>query len=101
DAIDLSGDARDGRVVWQLTKSAGRAARAFPRVDQPVRMALLQITLHAFWAEHPAIEREVVPRLDPDDRVVLDLQLHAALLPAETAMRFHERVRLDAGIEPD
>jgi len=60
----------------------------------------LQIPLDALRTELPLIERKLHPRLEPDDLVVLDLQLNAALLSAETAMRLDEPIGLDAGLEP-
>ena len=56
-------------------------------------MVRLQIALHAFRAEHSAIERELLPRLEADDLVVADLQLNAALLSAEAAMRLYQTFR--------
>ena len=53
-----------------------------------------------FRAQHPLVEGELVPRLDADDEVVLDLELHAALLAAEAAVRLDVFVGLDAGVQP-
>ena len=68
-----------------FSKSFGRAQE---RVEQPVGMSALQIPLHSFGAEHPVIERKFLPRLESDDLIVANLELDAALLAAETAMRF-------------
>ena len=62
-------------------------------------MRLLQIALDALRTHHPLVEREFVPRLDANDEVVLDLELHAALLAAEAAVRLDVLLWLDAGIE--
>src|SRR5262245_29365489 len=56
-------------------------------------MAILEISLHSFRAKHAVIYRKLFPRLEPDDFVVLHLELNPALHAAETAMRFHELVR--------
>ena len=63
-------------------------------------MRTLQIPFDPFRTEHPAIERELFPRLKPNDFVVFDFQLNAALLSAEAAMRAHLTIRLDAPIQP-
>src|SRR5262249_30655912 len=54
----------------------------------------------ALRAHLALVERELHPRLDADDLVALDEQLHAALLPAEAAVRLDGPVRHDAGVEP-
>src|SRR5262249_50036035 len=53
-----------------------------------------QITLDAFRTEHALVEREVLPRLEADDLVVLDLELDAALLAAEAAVSLDEMLGL-------
>ena len=58
-------------------------------------MRALQISLHALGTEHAAVERKLLPRLKADHLVVLHLELDAALLAAEAAVRFDEPVRLD------
>ena len=94
------GDARDRRVVGDRREAASaRADRAVARCSEPVGMAALQVALHALRAEHPLVEREVVPRLEADDQVVFDLELDAALLAAEAAVRRDDLVGLDAGID--
>jgi hypothetical protein len=45
----------------------------------------------------PAVEGEVVPRLEARDDVVLDLELNAALLTAEAAVRLDKPVWLGVG----
>ena len=61
------------------------------RRKQTVRMFVLQIALHALWAEHSAIHRKLFPGLEAHDLVVMNLQLNAALHAAEAAMRLHQR----------
>ena len=56
-------------------------------------MAALQVALHALWAEHPAVERELLPGLEADHLVVAHLELDAALLAAEAAVRLDQPVR--------
>src|SRR5690606_28852799 len=68
--------------------------------QQAIRVRALEVALDALRAEHAAIERKLVPGLEADDLVVLDLQLDAALLPAEAAMRLDQPFGLDAGGEP-
>src|SRR5688572_30934737 len=63
-------------------------------------MRSLQIPLDAFRTEHPAIERKLLPRLEPDDLVAANLELDAALLSTEAAMRLHQPIRFHAGGEP-
>src|SRR5690606_30130334 len=65
----------------------------------PVGMVLLEVALHSLGTEHPAVERELVPRLHAHDDVVLDLELQAALLTAEAAVRLDISVRLHTGID--
>src|SRR5580765_3059444 len=60
-------------------------------------MRSLKITLHSFGTEHSAVERKLLPRLEPDDLVIFDLELNAALLAAETAVRLDEAIGLDTG----
>ena len=73
DAADLG----DGAVERVVPRPAGtrRARRvALQRVEQPVGVAVLQVALDALGAELALVERELVPRLEADDLVVLDLQ---------------------------
>ena len=62
-------------------------------------MRSLQVSLDALRTQHAVVKGEILPRLEPDDRVVLHLELDAALLAAEAAVRLHHAVGLDAGIE--
>ena len=64
------------------------------RGQQPVGMFVLEITFHALRAQHPAVDGELFPRFEPDDFVVVNLELNAALHAAETAVRFDERAVL-------
>jgi hypothetical protein len=68
-------------------------------VEQAVGVRLLQVALDPLRAQHAAVEGELVPGLEADDLVVLDLELHAALLAAEAAVRLDQLVGLDAGVE--
>ena len=61
--------------------------------SKPVRVAALHVALHALGAEHAVVERELFPRLEADDSVFANLQLDAALLPAEAAMGLHQLFR--------
>jgi hypothetical protein len=64
------------------------------RREQTIRVFVLQIALDALGAELAAVEREVLPRFEADDALVLDLELDAALLSAEAAVRRHHAIRL-------
>ena len=57
---------RDRLVVRHRRKPAGAADRARSARQQAVGMRALQVALHALRAEHPAVEREVLPRLEAD-----------------------------------
>ena len=56
-------------------------------------MFILKISLDPLWAEHSVVDRKLLPRLESDDLVVLNLELDSALHPAKTAMRLHQRAR--------
>jgi hypothetical protein len=71
---------------------------ALERVEQAVGVGVLQVALHALGAQLALVERELVPRLEADDLVVLDLQDDAALLAAEAAVGLHLPVGVDAGV---
>ena len=77
---------------------AGRRRVALQRVEQPVGVAALEVALDALRAELALVERELVPRLEPDDGVVPDLQLDAALLAAEAAVGLDDPVDLEPGV---
>src|SRR5690349_23029382 len=57
----------------------------------PIWTRPLQIPFHAFGTELAAIERELLPRLEAHHGVVAHLELDAALLAAEAAVRLHQR----------
>ena len=76
----------------------GDVGVALHRVQQPVGVAALQVALHALGAELALVEREVVPGLEADDLVVVDLQLDAALLAAEAAVGLDDPVDLEPGV---
>ncbi len=73
---------------------------AFHRVHDPVGMAALQVALDALRAELALVEREVVPGFEADHFVVVHLQLDAALLTAEAAVRVDDTIHLDPGVPP-
>ncbi len=59
-------------------------------------MVALQVALDALGAKHAAVERKLLPRLEPGHAVVADLELNAALLAAEAAMGLHQLLALFA-----
>ena len=63
-------------------------------------MRPLEVPANPLGAEHAAVEGKILPRLEPDHGVIFDLELNAALLTAETAMRLHHPVRVDRRIDP-
>ena len=79
--------ARRGRVASQRRRAAGRGARPAGSASRPSGRAC-------------PVERKLLPRLEADDLVVLHLELDAALLAAEAAVRLHQPVGLDAGSQP-
>ena len=94
DALDLArGTVERGVPVDRL-----EAARlvANERRQQPIRMLVLHVALHALGAELPLVEGELLPRLEADDLLVLHLELDAALLAAEAAVCRHDPVGLAA-----
>ncbi len=95
-------DLLDGAVERVVPRDRTEAARcrrvAFERFEQPVGVRVLQVALDALRAELPLVERELVPRFEADDFLVLDLEDDPALLPAEAAVRLHLAVDLDARV---
>ena len=87
-------------VPGDRPEPARRRRVALERVQQPVGMAALQVALHALGAELALVERELVPGLEPDDLVVLHLQLDAALLAAEAAVGLDHPVDLEPASQP-
>jgi hypothetical protein len=65
---------------------------------QPVGVRALQVALDALGAQLALVEREVVPGLEADDRVVGDLELDPALLAAEAAVGVDDLVDLDVAV---
>jgi hypothetical protein len=61
-------------------------------------VAALQVALDAFRAELALVEREVVPGFEADHFVVVHLQLDAALLTTETAVRVDDTIDLDTRV---
>ncbi len=62
-------------------------------------MRTLQVPLYSFWTKHSAIEWEFLPRLEANDFVVFYLELDAALLTAETAVRLNETICFNAAVQ--
>ena len=56
-------------------------------------MAALEVALDPFGTEHATVHRELLPGLEADNCIVLDLELDATLHAAKAAMRFDETVR--------
>ena len=63
---DLARDARDRLVVRHRAEPAGRARIAAQRGEQAIGVRALEVALDAFGAEHAAVERELLPRLEAD-----------------------------------
>src|SRR5580765_2626254 len=64
-------------------------------------MIALQITLHPFWTEHSAVERELLPWLKADHAVFANLQLDSTLLSAKAAVCLNKLLsRMDRLIVP-
>src|SRR5439155_588473 len=92
---DGLGHLLDGAVVGDGPEAARRTGVALVGAEQTVGVRALQVALDALGAEHAAVEGEVLPRLEADDLIALHLQLDAALLAAEAAVRLHQPVRLN------
>src|SRR4029078_3684218 len=56
-------------------------------------MRALHVTLHAFRAEHPPVERKLLPWFKSNHLVVPDFELNPTLLAAETTVRLNELLR--------
>ena len=63
-------------------------------------MAALEVPLHALRAELALVERELVPGLEADDLVGVDLEDDPALLATEAAVGLHLAVDLEVGVPP-
>ena len=92
-----SRDAVRSSAASQPSSAEAPALDALERRQQPVRVLVLQVALHALGTELPAVEGELLPGLEADDLLVLHLELDAALLAAEAAVRLHEAVGLAVG----
>ena len=97
---DLRCDARDCLVVGHRAEPGGRRFIAAERGQQAIGVRPLQVALDALRAQHAAIERKLLPRLEADDLVVAHLQLNPALLSAEAAVGLDQALRFDAGRQP-
>src|SRR4051812_9970426 len=53
-------------------------------------MTVLHVPLDTLGTEHASLEGKLFPRFKTDDLIFPDLQLNAALLPAEATMRFYQ-----------
>ena len=95
DPLDLAGRPIQRGVPVNCRKASSFVARQ--RRAQAIRMLVLHVALHALGAELALVERELFPRLEADDLFVLDLELDAALLAAEAAVRLHDPVRFAVG----
>ncbi len=86
-------DAADDEVERLVPAGAPEAALlADERVQQAVGVGALQVAPDALGAQHAAVEGELLPGLEADDLVVAHLELDAALLAAEAAVRLHQPV---------
>src|SRR6185369_9943291 len=91
--LDLP-QAADGEVERLVPGGRLEAfGRAEERVQEAVGVRALEVAAHAFRAEHPLIERELLPRLEAHHLIAAHLELNAALLTTETAVGFHQPVR--------
>src|SRR5215218_142993 len=66
--------------------------RAQERVQEAVGMGALEIAPDAFRTEHALVEWKLFPRLEAHELVAAHLELDAALLTAEAAMRLYQSV---------
>jgi hypothetical protein len=98
DSADLRDGAVQGVVPGHRPEPLPVGRVPLHRLLQPVGMGVLQVALHALGAELPLVERELVPGLEADDLVALDLEDDPALLTAEAAVGLHLPVGLDAGL---
>ena len=90
----------DRLFVGDRAKPSGARRVAAVGREQAIGVRALQVALDALGTEHAVIERELLPRLEADDLVVLDLELDAALLAAEAAMRLDEPIGLGGRVQP-
>src|SRR6185312_8355324 len=95
--------AAGGEAQRLLPRSLAKAVlAAHERVEQAVGMFALQIAFYSLGTKHPAVERELLPGLEADHPLVLflHLELNAALLAAEAAVRLHQVVRMGGFLAP-
>ncbi len=97
DATDLGGDACDRLLVAHRAETLGDRGVPLERREQPIRMSPLKVAFDTLRTKHASVEGKVVPRLEARDDVVLDLELNAALLTAEAAVRLDKPVWLGVG----
>jgi hypothetical protein len=83
-----------GRESQGLVPSRRAKSRVGPQqwIEEAIWVAALQISLHALRAQHALVERELLPRFEPNHLVVPDFELNATLLPTEAAVRLHQPV---------
>src|SRR5262249_23011615 len=67
---------------------------AHERGQEPVRVAALEIAFDHLGTEHAAVHRELLPGLETDDRIVLNLKLDTTLHAAKAAMCLDQAVWL-------
>src|SRR6185436_5912305 len=65
----------DGLRIADSAESGWCRLVAVKRRQQAIGMRALEVPLDPFRTEHAAIEGKILPRLEPDDLVVLDLEL--------------------------
>jgi hypothetical protein len=67
-------------------------------MEQSIGMGSLEVAFDSLGTEFSLVEWKLEPGLEADDLVVLHLELDAALLTAETAVRLYQAIRLHAGV---
>ena len=63
-----------------------------------VGVIVLQVAFDPLGTQLALIDRKIVPGLKADNPFVVDLELNAALHPAEAAVGFYQTVRLGLGV---
>src|SRR6188474_2598832 len=91
---DLRRDAGNRLLVRHRAETGGRRRVPAERRRQTIGVGALKVPLHTFRAEHPSVERKLLPRLESDHFVPANLELDATLLPTETAVGLDEALRL-------
>jgi hypothetical protein len=59
-------------------------------------VAALEVALDSFGAEHATVHWELLPGLETNDHIVLDLELNTTLHATKAAMRLDETIRSPA-----